>query len=210
MDRAGALAALNSRILAAYSAMTIEALRAKLPLRVALPYLEPVLALNVRKEARKDRMIIRHAAEALARGEAPQRDAAKALFAATQAVDQEFLQRVEDFPVRIFIRYEEIEPLRLSRICYVLDTAYRILAAWRERIRLRAAVRQAYPQADLELVISMILDLYARETRALSRAVRLPTLLIPVGEHAAAYLSSVMGEVAARLAREVAQGVYRH
>jgi hypothetical protein len=59
MERAHALASLNVGILAAYSRRTIESLRAALPLRLPLRHLEPVLALNVGKDVRKDALAIR-------------------------------------------------------------------------------------------------------------------------------------------------------
>ena len=58
MKPAHSLARLNGRILNAYSRRTAAALRAALPLRLALPHLEPVLALNVDKEVQKDRLVI--------------------------------------------------------------------------------------------------------------------------------------------------------
>ena len=209
MDHAGALATLNAKVLKAYSARTVAGLRTRLPLQIALPYLEPVLALNVEKEAQKDRMTIRYAAAAVARGAAPQREIANEILESSKAIDAGFLQRVDQFPVRIRIRYEEISPLRLSRIRYVLDIAYHILSAWQERVRFRVALRKCYPQSDFELLMNVIMDLYARETRALSRSLDLPALLAPVGARAAQYLSSIMADAGTRLARELAIGAYR-
>jgi len=54
-------------------------LRAALPLRLALPALEPFLAENVAKEVRKDALVIRRAGEALAPG------AAREILAAARA-----------------------------------------------------------------------------------------------------------------------------
>ena len=68
MDRPGALAGLNRRILEAYSRRTTDTLRAVLPLRVALPHLDPVLARNVAKETQKDALVIRRAGVMLAAG----------------------------------------------------------------------------------------------------------------------------------------------
>ena len=63
MKRAKSLARLNGRILDIYSRRTTTALREALPLRLALPHLEPVLALNVDKEIQKDRLVILRAGE---------------------------------------------------------------------------------------------------------------------------------------------------
>jgi hypothetical protein len=134
---------LNGRLLAEFSRRTTAELRTVLPLRVALPALEPFLAENVAKEARKDALVIRRAAEALAAGVPPDSAIARELLGAARGIDREFLARVVRLPVRIDIRYERIEPLRLRRIELGLETAYRIFAAWRERRRLRDAFGRA-------------------------------------------------------------------
>lgn len=209
MDRASALTALNGKILAAYSARTVSALRAALPLRLALPHLEPVLALNVDKEIRKDALVIRRAGAMLAAGTVPGRDDAQQLFVDTQAIDGAFVQRVDAFPVRVVIRYEEIEPLRMRRIQRLLEAAYRILAAWHDQRRLRTALTTLYTESDFERMMFENLDLYARETRALSRSVRLPALLTPLRERMARHLLEVMSATGARLARELTRSAYR-
>jgi hypothetical protein len=209
MDRAHALAVLNGKILAAYSSRTIDSLRASAPLRVALPYIEPVLALNVGKEIRKDALVIEHAAAAAANGEPPPRANVAELFARTRAIDEDFVARTGALPVRVVIRYDEIEPVRTKRIRYILDAAYRICRAWERPPRLRDAIRTAYERSDFELVFCVILDLYAQETRALSRSVQLPSLLAPLRERAAKHLATVMSQAASRLTADVARGLYR-
>ena len=208
MDRITALAVLNGKILAAYSARTITALRDALPLRLALPHLEPVLVLNLEKEIRKDALVIRHAGAAHAAGAPPDRAAIQRLFVETQAIDQDFIARVNNFPVRVVIRYGEIEPLRTRRIQCLVDATCRTLDAWRESAGLRAALRIAYFQPDFERLVREVLDLYAREVQALSRSVRLPLLLAPVREIVAGHLLDVMSETGARLAHDLTGGVY--
>jgi hypothetical protein len=209
MDRARVLASLNGRILAAYSRRTIESLRTALPLRIALRQLEPVLARNVDKEARKDALVVGCAAEALAGGAPPGREAVQRLLEATRTIDRAFLDDLGALPVRIVIRYDEIAPLRTQRMERLLDAVYRILSAWRTEGGLRLALHAAYPRPDLEQLLRDLLRLYALETRVLGRSVRLPALLMPVGERAAEYLFSAMNEVGARLAADVARVVYR-
>jgi hypothetical protein len=60
------------------------------------------------------------------------------------------------------------------------------------------------------MVLCIVLDLYAQETRALSRSVRLPAVLAPIRERAAKHLASVMSEAGTRLASELARGIYQH
>ena len=166
-----------------------------------LPALEPFLAGSVAKEVRKDVLVILCAGEALAAGAPPGADAARQLLAAARAIDREFLARVEGFPMRIDICYDRIEPLRLQRIELCLNTAYRILDAWRHGQRLRDALSAG----DAERRMFGMLRLYAEETQALSYCVRLPGLLAPLRERIALRLLEVMTGAARGLAREVAR-----
>ncbi len=209
MDRAGALALLNRKILEAYSRRTTRALRAALPLRLALPHLEPVLARNVAKEMQKDALVIRRAGEALAAGSTLDPDALRKLLEATKEIDRAFLAQAGSLPIRIVIPYAEIAPVRLERIERLFGAACRILDAWRPPIGLRAAVQTAYPRVELERLLLGLLRLYAQETRVLSRAVRLPVLLVPVREYIAQSLHGIMSDTAARLAGELGAMVYR-
>lgn len=174
-----------------FSRRTTEVLRAALPLRLALPALEPFLAENVDKEIRKDALVIRRA------GEAPHAGAAGEVLAAAREIDREFLARVGAFPVRIDIPYAAIEPLRLRRIELGLDTARRILEAWREGRR----AREAFAAGELEGRLLEMLRLYAEETRALSHAVRLPGILEPLRGRLARHLQEAMMRSARALVR---------
>ena len=208
MDRVRVLAGLDRRILEAYSRRTTQALRAALPLRLALPHLETLLARNVEKEVRKDALALRCAGEALAAAAPAGPDAVTWLLERGRQIDAEFLARAGRFPVGIVVRYEEILPLRRQRIEQLLDAAGRILEAWRGR-GLRAALRTSYPQPALEALIAGILRLYAMETRALSRAVKLPALLRPAQDAIGQRLFAIMDAEGARLAREAARVPFR-
>ena len=208
MDRTHALALLNGKILGAYSRRTLDSLRTSLRLRLVLPHLEPVLALNVAKEARKDALVIRCAGEALAAGSPPGPDAVRRLFEATKLIDREFLERANALPLRVVIRYDDIAQVRLQRIECLLEAAYHILAAWFANRGLRTALRLSYPQPALETVLHRMLRLYAVETRVLSRSVLLPGFLAPLRERATARVFDVMCDVALRLAAEVARAVH--
>ncbi len=166
-------------------------------MRLALRALEPFLAENVAKEARKDAMVIRCAGAALAAGTPPAPAAARQLLAAARDIDREFLVRLGAFAQRIEIRYERIEPLRLRRIELGLDAAYRILDAWRSGRRLR----DAFAQGELERRLLEMLKLYADETLALSRSVQLPGFLEPLRERVAQRLREAMSDAARTLVR---------
>ena len=209
MDRARALAAVNRRILETFSRRTVEALRASLPVaRLVLPHLEPLLAMNVAKEAQKDALVIRYGADALGAGSAPGHDAVQRLLDETKRIDRDFIDRVGAFPVGIVIRYEAVAPARMQRIEHLLSSAYRILGAWRTVSPIRAALRASYPRPEFERELNTMLKLYALETNALSRSVRLPAILAPLRERLAGGLYSAMNAVGAQLTSELSRVVY--
>lgn len=209
MTPAAALVAFDRGILAAYSRRTTDALRAVLPLRIALPRIEPFLALNVTKEVQKDTLVIRRAGEALRHGVVPDAAMLRQLFHATQEIDRAFLARVSSLPIGIVIRYEEIEPIRLQRIERLLGAAHRVLERWPRERGVRAALRASFSRAELEQLLHDLMRLYALETQALSRSLRLPALLVPLREGIARSLYRIMNEAASRLARELTASVYR-
>lgn len=210
MHAARVLAAANGRILHAYSRRTIEALRAALPLRLALPHLEPTLALNVAKEVSKDALVIHRAGAVVAAGRAPDQHDLQQLYDASKQIDREFLARSKPFPVGIVVRYDEIAPVRLERIERLLGAACRIVAASRQAGGMRAAARSSFAGAvELEHLLRELMRLYAEETRLLSHAVELPALLVPAREKIAQRLLHIMNQVAAQLAGDLARLVYR-
>lgn len=135
----------------------------------------------------------------------PGPEAARELLGAARDIDRDFLARVGAFPVRINIRYDRIEPLRLRRMALGLDTAYRILDAWQHARRLR----QAFTVAEFELRLLENLRLYAEETQVLSDAVQLPRILAPVRERIAQRLQDAMLQAAKSLARAAAAAVQK-
>lgn len=209
MDRAHVLAALDRRILETFSRRTVDALRATLPVRLALPHVERFLELNVAKEAQKDALVIRCSAQALAAGSPPGRQTVERLLDETKKIDRTFLDRISTFPVGIMIRYEEVAPVRAQRIERLLSTAYRVLDAWRTTHGIRMALRASYTRPELERELHEMLKLYALETNALSRSVRLPALLTPLREQLARGLYRVMNGTATQLASDLARFVYR-
>jgi len=209
VKRAHSLARLNGRILHVFSQRTTTALRAALPLRLALPHLEPVLALNITKEVRKDMLVILRARELAAEGPADWNAVLPHLLQATKEIDRMFLARVGTFPVGIVIRYEEIAPIRARRMKLLYDAALKILAAENSKHRLRGAMHATFSRDEFGQLLYQLFQLYAEETRSLSRSVRLPRLLVPLRELIAQELFNVMLRVARPLALEIAAAAYR-
>jgi len=173
--------------------------REALPLQLVPARLEEALALNLAKEVRKDTLVIR--AAAIAAG------ATEALFRKTVEIDRAFLERTARLPVRIVVRYDEIEPVRRRRIERLYGAARRVLEAWAPGLDARGALRAAFAPAELERLLGELLDLYGDETLAISRAVRAPFFLRPLRDAAARRLVAVMRAISARLAREAAAAV---
>jgi hypothetical protein len=194
---------LNRRLLGEFSRRTVDALRSALPLP-GLPHLEHFLAANVAKEVRKDTLIIRRAAEAR---ETDRRQILLDLLQSAKQIDRDFLGRVMRFPIRIDIPYQEIDPLRMRRMERLFGAAQSVLAAWPQAEGPRQALRAAFAREDLERLLAEILGLYAQETLALSRGVRLPALLRPVRELAMRRLVGIMESIARRLAADAARTV---
>lgn len=209
MKPARSLARLNGRILNAYSRRTTTALRAVLPLRLALPHLEPVLALNVGKEVRKDTLVILRAGELLQAGQPDWTQILPQLLAETREIDRKFLSRVGAFPIDIVIRYEEIAPIRTRRMQLLCDAAMKILTARDRGLRLRGAMQASFSRDEFAQLLDQLFRLYAEEVRSLSRSVRLPALLVPVRELIAQELLNVMIRVARPLALEIAATAFQ-
>jgi len=203
------LARLNGRILHVFSERTTVALRAALPLRLALPHLEPVLALNVAKEVSKDTLVILRACELAAQLPCDWSVIQPQLLDATKEIDRTFLGRVGTFPVGIVIRYDEITPIRARRMKLLYDAALKILTARDGDNRLRGAMQATFSRDEFGLLLNELFRLYAEETRSLSRSVRLPGLLVPLRELIAQELFNVMLRVARPLALEIAAAAYR-
>ena len=190
---------LNGKLLHAYSRRCVRALRPAL--RAALGSLEPILALNVDKEVRKDALVIAQAA----RSASP--DGLAALLARARDIDREFLASLGRFPVRLEIRYEDVEPVRRQRMQRLLDAAARLLAApWRG---LRPAVRACYGERDFAAALAEHLRLYAMEIRALNRSVKVPALVSPLRSVVAERLHAIMDRESKALAHEVSTMLYR-
>lgn len=208
-SRVAALSALDRRLLVAFSVRTSRALAQAMPLRIAVPHIEAVLAFNVGKEIEKDAMVIR---EASLYAGAPAEDASEAarrLLQAARDIDTAFLSRVGKLPVGIVLPYAEIEPVRQRRIERLYQGAQRILGAWPGERGMRAALQSAYTRVELERLLSDWLRLYALETQVLSRAVRLPALLVPIRERIAQGLFRIMQDTGARLAHAAVATVFR-
>ena len=170
-------------------------------LRVALGSLQPILALNVDKEVRKDALVIAQAARPAAE------EGLSVLLARAREIDGEFLARLGRFPVRLEIRYEDVEPLRRRRMERLLEAAARLLAApWRG---LRPALRACYDERDFAARLGEHLHLYALEIHALQRSLRVPALIGLLRGLVAERMLAIMEAESRALAHQVTRMVYQ-
>lgn len=208
MHKARLLANLNRQLLEAYSRRTTATLRARLPLPVALPWLDRLLLINVEKEVRKDTHVIAAAAQA-AKARQPIDDAlVAALLKTTQEIDRDFLARARG-PLEIPIRYEAVNPVRTRRIHRLLEASWHLCHAWTPRRPLRSALDEHFPAAELDRLLFELMVLYARETQVLGESVRMPALLSPLRRRVLAGLYDTMERNAAGLSREAAGRIRR-
>lgn len=208
MRQARLLAELNRQILEAYSRRTTAALRARLPLPVALPWLDQLLLINVAKEVRKDAQVIRCAVQAAKAGQPIDDALVMSLLQIAREIDRDFLARARS-PLEIPIRYEAVNPVRTQRIRKLLDAGSRLGAVWSPRRKLRAALAETFPAAELERLLFELMVLYARETQVLGESVRMPALLSPLRRRVLAGLYETMEKTAQALSREAAGRIRR-
>lgn len=208
MHRARLLADLNRQILEAYSRRTTAALRARLPLPVALPWLDKLLLVNVAKEVRKDTQVIRHAVQGANAGQAHDDALVARLLQTARDIDRDFLAQARS-PLDIPIRYEVVNPVRTQRIRRQLAAIDALCAVWSPRRKLRGALAEAFPNGEFERLLYDLMVLYARETQVLGESVRMPVLLSPLRRRVLAGLYDTMAGTAQTLAREAASRLQR-
>ncbi len=203
MHQARLLADLNRQLLEAYSRRTTAALRARLPLPLALPWLDRLLLSNVAKEVRKDARVIAAGAQ-VARAGQPIDDALVAtLLQAAQEIDRDFLAHARG-PLEIPIRYAAVNPVRTRRIRRLLEASRQLCHVWTPRRKLQSALDEHFPATELERLLFDLMVLYARETQVLGESVRMPALLSPLRRRVLAGLFETMEKTAASLSREAA------
>jgi hypothetical protein len=208
MHQARLLAALNRQVLDAFSRRTAAALHARLPLPLALPWLDKLLHSNVAKEVRKDTAVIRAAVRAAKQEQLIDDVLVHALLQNARTIDREFLAQARS-PLEIPIRYEAVNPVRIQRISKLLDAVCRVSAVWSPRCKLRTALAATFPEAELERLLFELLALYARETKVLGESVRMPALLSPLRRRILAGLYETMEKAAQTLSREAAGRICR-
>jgi len=203
------LCAMNRRMMHEFSRRTTDELAKSKLFRRVLPAFQSFLEINVEKEVDKDRLAISAAAAAQRGGGSPSDVDIGALLRSARAIDERFSRRASFFPVSIDIRYQDLEPIRRSRIELLVECAYRVLAQWEETPRFRDAVAAVYREEQFRALLREILSLYGKETRLLSNSVRVPFVVTMARDTLARIIYAAMEDAGKRLAGELARDVYR-
>ncbi len=200
---------MNRFMLQAFSQRTVEGLKSHTLFRLALPPFQSFLDINLSKEVEKDRSVITRAFELHQSAIQPGPDHVAALLQEARKIDQTFLRKATVFPIDIQIQYQDIEQYRQQRIELLLQTSYRIFNQWQDANSFRKAIYGLYNEKQFQDLLHNLLRLYARETRMLSRSVRLPSLLSLARDSVTQTITDVMQQAAEVLARSLARSVYR-
>ena len=209
MDKVRVLCAMSAAMMQEFSNRTAARLGDHTLFRLLLPAFRSFLDINVRKEIEKDRLVIQHAAAAHRAGCAPQESDIQQLLQQAREIDQKFLQQAAVFPVNIHIEYRDIEQFRRRRIERLLEMSGRLFAQWEVTPRFRAALAGLYTSVEFRARLLEILELYASETKMLSRSVHIPQIFHFARDSLSETVHTVMVGVARGLADELTRQAYR-
>jgi len=156
-----------------YSRRCIDRITGHSLFPIPFPFLTTYLEANIKKETDKDRLIIEHAAEAIAVGKEPGDVDIDDIFEKTKTIDQAFVRRLLIPSFSITVRYEDIVDIRKKRIARLSTTAGEVLRAWGSSGSFSEVVRKIYSEAQFSDILMDILHLYNLETRKLSNSIKL-------------------------------------
>lgn len=199
----------DSDFLHDYSRRCIERLTGHSLLSVPFPFLSAYLEANIKKETDKDRLIIEHAAAALAVGREPGDVDIEEIFEKTKAVDRAFVRSLLIPSFSIQVRYEDIADIRKKRIARLSRTAGDVLRAWGDSASFSDVVRTTYSESQFRELLLDILHLYNLETRKLSDSI---SFFSPFNRAISAFAENVfdtMELVAAAMVDEYSAKLFR-
>ena len=172
MDRTETLCEKDRTMLCEFSRRSFERLAGH-SLLTSLPFFSSYYDANIRKEADKDRLIIKEAAAAFEAGKPAFDLDLEAIFERTKTVDAAFLKNLKIPSFSKSVRYDDIADIRIQRIWRISRTVYDLLKNWPDSATFADAVRNAYTEREFNEVITGVLHLYNQETRMLGRSLRL-------------------------------------
>ncbi len=209
MDNAGILCDKDNDFLHDYSRRCIERLTGHSLLSVPFPFLSAYMEANIKKETDKDRLIIEHAAEALAAGKEPGDVDVDELFEKTKIVDQAFVRNLLIPSFSIQVRYEDIADIRKKRIARLSTITGEVLRAWGDSNSLSEVVRATYSESRFRELLLEILHLYNLETMKLTDSIK---FFSPFNRAISAFAENVfdaMENVSVQICEEYAKKLFR-
>jgi len=209
VDNVGILCDKDNDFLHDYSRRCIERLTGHSLLSAPFPFLSGYLEGNIKKESDKDRLIIEHAAAAIAAGKEPGDVDVDDIFEKTKVVDKAFVRRLLIPSLSVHVRYEDIADIRKERIVRLSTAAGEVLQAWGKAESFSAVVRSIYSEEEFSRIIQDILHLYNLETRKLTGSI---TFFSPFSRAIGLFAESMfetMETVAASMVEEYAAKLFR-
>jgi hypothetical protein len=209
VDNVGILCDKNNDFLHDYSRRCIARLTGHSLFSAPFSFLSAYLEANIKKEADKDRLIMEHAAEALAAGKEPGDVNVDDIYEKTKKVDQAFVRRLLIPSFSIQVRYEDIIDIRKHRIARLSTAAGQVLRAWGSAPSFSEAVRAAYSESQFREVLLDILHLYNLETRKLSDSIN---FFSPLNRAIGIFAENVFGtmeNVSVQICDEYAEKLFR-
>lgn len=172
MDNVSVLCDMDNDLLHDYSRRCIARITGRSLFSVPFPFLAAYMEANVKKEAAKDRLIIEHAAEAVANGKDPGDIDVDDIFERTKTVDKAFLNRLLIPSFSIHVHYEDIADIRKKRITRLSKAAGEVLRSWGDSRSLSEVVLRTYSEKQFREIILDVLHLYNLETLKISSSIR--------------------------------------
>ena len=170
MDKTGILCDRNSEMLHEYARRCMKQITGH-----ALPsasFVASYLEANIAKEADKDKLIIEHAASAVASGKRMENADIENIFQRTKEVDHEFVKKLLLPSLSINVHYDEIGPVRKERIAFLSRAVEDVLNSWGAAPDFSGAVKKTCDRNRFRYTIATLLHLYNEETRMLSGSIR--------------------------------------
>ena len=192
-----------------FSGRVVEDLKDHTLFKLLLPTFQSFIVLDLQKEVEKNRLVISSVAAAHRAGRSPNDADTRLFLKQAREIDRAFLREAAVFPAAIDIRYCDIEPIRRGRIERLIAAVYQLFVQWDVTPRFRVAVAALYDRDQFGNLLREILGLYSLETKLLSASVDMPRVFTGARDLLADTVYTVMERVAAQLADELADRVYR-
>jgi hypothetical protein len=209
MDKAAILCEKDKGMLQEFSRRVVGRVAGRSLSAFRLPFIGAYIDANVMKEVEKDRIIICHAAEAIAAGKGADDMDSDALFEETKTVDRTFVKNLVIPSLSVRVRYEDFAGIRKTRIRLLANDVHHVLRGWDDASSFEERLRSAYTEEQFKEALTEILHLYNLETRMLSRSIRFFPPFHGVMSVFAETMFNTMEAVSTELVDDYAKKIYQ-